>query len=398
MSKRMIDLLFAQGARQVDPRDQTTHPWSLDMLREDTGGTPGRRLFDQVETLVVDNVTRYLYEVSSQEEWDGPDFPNCAPPFPTFWVETRAPATIRSGATVRPWTGHAAWGALFLASEVPDDLSAALQTPEAQQRIVATLQQQEALVQRTFAFHGVPIPATAPADPAAWLAGLPVECREVVRQYGLLQRALDTMALTQDAPKVAQWHYTIVPFLQMAPHAPILGPLLYGMALVSATGALVPIPGPQGTTSVQWQIAHGAELPAETQQAWATMGNGILMPLWLAISFLHCKNVTMTTEDPCHQRKPPTPGARCRRLHYHVLQIQPLQEILRRQGQSEHAGLKQALHICRGHFKDYRQKGLFGKYQGLFWWDSHLRGSSTVGITEKDYQIHAGRLPEGVAL
>jgi len=30
--------------------------------------------------------------------------------------------------------------------------------------------------------------------------------------------------------------------------------------------------------------------------------------------------------------------------------------------------------VYRGHFKDYREKGLFGRHKGLFWWSSHVRG------------------------
>jgi len=46
------------------------------------------------------------------------------------------------------------------------------------------------------------------------------------------------------------------------------------------------------------------------------------------------------------------------------------------------------LHITRGHFKDYRDgKGLFGKYQGLFWWDQHVRGDPDNGVVLKDYHV-----------
>ena len=41
------------------------------------------------------------------------------------------------------------------------------------------------------------------------------------------------------------------------------------------------------------------------------------------------------------------------------------------------AGLKRALHICRGHFKDYREgRGLFAKTHGIWWWDFRLTDSS----------------------
>lgn len=39
--------------------------------------------------------------------------------------------------------------------------------------------------------------------------------------------------------------------------------------------------------------------------------------------------------------------------------------------------------------KDYRQRGLFGKYHGLYWWDSHLRGASSAGQVIKDYRVRS---------
>ena len=46
------------------------------------------------------------------------------------------------------------------------------------------------------------------------------------------------------------------------------------------------------------------------------------------------------------------------------------------------------LHLCRGHFKEYtKEKPLFGKHTGLYWWDFHLRGQSKDGVVIKDYEI-----------
>jgi hypothetical protein len=135
---------------------------------------------------------------------------------------------------------------------------------------------------------------------------------------------------------------------------------------------------------------YGETIEPSMRTQFAGLGNAMLFPMWLALSFLHCKNVTLAREDPCHSRKPPKKGETCRRLHYHVLNIKPMQEVLRRDGQSHTTGLKHALHICRGHFKDYRQRGLFGKYQGLFWWDAHVRGKSDTGVVVKDYHVQTG--------
>ena len=109
-------------------------------------------------------------------------------------------------------------------------------------------------------------------------------------------------------------------------------------------------------------------------------------PVLLAISFLHCKNVEIIEKKPRARRG----GRRNRnqsRIKYKVLNIRPMQKILREDGQIESSGLKRALHICRGHFKDYSDKGLFGKYKGIYWWNDQIRGNQNEGVVLKDYEL-----------
>lgn len=42
-------------------------------------------------------------------------------------------------------------------------------------------------------------------------------------------------------------------------------------------------------------------------------------------------------------------------------------------------------HSVRGHWADYREKGLFGKYKGLFWIPAHTRGDLEHGEIKKHY-------------
>ena len=114
-----------------------------------------------------------------------------------------------------------------------------------------------------------------------------------------------------------------------------------------------------------------------------------LYPALLAISLMHCKNTTVTSVDPPeklsrkHKKKHSKPLSR-----YHVLNIEPMKKILRKEGNIEKTGIRQALHICRGHFKDYRDGGgLFGKYKDIYWWESHVRGDINEGSVTKDYNI-----------
>jgi len=111
----------------------------------------------------------------------------------------------------------------------------------------------------------------------------------------------------------------------------------------------------------------------------------------LTICLMHCKNVSAVEQVPpaklqkARQRRGKRPLVR-----YHVLNIQPMAKVLRREGGlGSGTGLAQALHICRGHFKDFRQSGLFGRVKGIFWWDQHARGERDKGVVVKDYNIVA---------
>jgi len=105
---------------------------------------------------------------------------------------------------------------------------------------------------------------------------------------------------------------------------------------------------------------------------------------------MHCKNVQLKTQIPPaplskkYQKKTGRPLVK-----YKVLEIEPMKKVLRTEGQSETLGLKHALHICRGHFKDYSNgSGLFGKYKGLYWWESTVRGNPANGVVIKDYNVN----------
>ena len=65
-----------------------------------------------------------------------------------------------------------------------------------------------------------------------------------------------------------------------------------------------------------------------------------------------------------------------------------MKKVLKTEGGIDEVGLQRALHICRGHFKDYRDgKGLFGKHKGLYWWDSTVKGNANNGEIKKDYAL-----------
>jgi len=112
-------------------------------------------------------------------------------------------------------------------------------------------------------------------------------------------------------------------------------------------------------------------------------------PTLLAISFLHCKNVTV--EDQSMDK----PLAKKYRSQYgreparwKTLVIEPLKQILRKEGRADTNGLAKAMHICRGHFADYRNgRGLFGKYKQLVWMPMTIRGTKGEKPAKREIEV-----------
>jgi hypothetical protein len=123
-----------------------------------------------------------------------------------------------------------------------------------------------------------------------------------------------------------------------------------------------------------------------------TSGMRWVLPLQLAVSFMHCKNVEKREMVPRYIERKPWQKKHGRPLvRYHVLDIDPMRKVLRDEGGSEETGLKRALHICRGHFAHYPD-GLFGRGESeTVWRPQHIRGSAKQGAVVKDYNVKAPR-------
>jgi hypothetical protein len=111
----------------------------------------------------------------------------------------------------------------------------------------------------------------------------------------------------------------------------------------------------------------------------------------MALMLLNCKNISTENNYPSmvlnkkriKQGKQPL-------FKYHTLVINPVNEKKRSSGEHEPTGIKQRLHFCRGHFKEYtEQNKLFGKHTGLYWWQPMVRGNKELGLVHKDYEVRA---------
>lgn len=115
--------------------------------------------------------------------------------------------------------------------------------------------------------------------------------------------------------------------------------------------------------------------------------------LGMALSFLNTKYVE-TIDNP-----PPPKLSKKHERHYgrplvtyKTIKVNPMSKRYADTGDDEpsEGGIPSRLHICRGHFKDFRHgAGLFGKYRDIFWWDQHLRGDVHEGVVVNDYEVQA---------
>ncbi|MDY6796974.1 MAG: hypothetical protein SWK76_17080 [Actinomycetota bacterium] len=289
------------------------------------------QIIKYIPIIEVTNVTRYMYEQTTQEEWGLEDFPNIAPPFPIYFMETRAPKYSLSEdyGLVRQSGFPSRWGALFIALNP---------TREECNR---------------FKIGEVP-------KQAKWILWALFFSEEDNGKVGLSEVEVGYLVNRDgEVEKIESGNidkrYGDFPWLKI-------------MA---------------STTSMAEYFKQDEMLDQLSRTAAI-----FLNPLLLGTSFLHCKNVELHKINPpaklSHKHKKKHGIYLC---HYHVLKIEPMKAVLRSEGEAEKSGLRNALHICRGHFKDYRDKGLFGQHKGIYWWESHLRGNKKEGVVFKDYKI-----------
>jgi hypothetical protein len=135
-------------------------------------------------------------------------------------------------------------------------------------------------------------------------------------------------------------------------------------------------------SKIGYQICNGLELNTIKE----VFPHCVLI---MTMNFLHCKNCHIVEQRiPISHNKSKRRRERGYTERYHVLQIETMKKVFAEEGNAEKTGIKQALHICRGHFKTYTaEKPLLGKISGTFWWADHIRGDPDTGVVEKDYSF-----------
>ena len=111
-------------------------------------------------------------------------------------------------------------------------------------------------------------------------------------------------------------------------------------------------------------------------------------PFLFCLALLNCRNVKTVDVPP---QPAPILKQRAKKgipyIQYKTLEVTPLRTVRQGGTRKDETPEPKALHFVRGHFKDFSDKGLFGKYKGVYWWDSQVRGDAGKGIVDKDYKV-----------
>jgi hypothetical protein len=324
----MLDRVTMNGVRPLDSLEPYFSP---QCIAETSAFTVERLRRDPPTVVSIDNVADYYWQGTAQSTWRlARDFPSLAPAWQHAWFEYRAPAYCLSERGREPWdtTISGTHIAVEVASFEPENL---------------------------FAHLGERI--------RPWF--------ETVR----------------DESRWAQMALLYIEF----------GKGLINLVAVTAwtldhEGRAVSKAGTYPFFMAFGEPAMASQEANERLRFLADYSWSFIYPALLAMSFLNCRNVEIINNQP-HEKlvKATLKRHQIRPVSFKTLRIDPVKKILENQGQASQHGIQKALHICRGHFKDFRQseKGLFGRSKGLYWWGMHLRGSLAHGAAHKEYEMPA---------
>lgn len=366
------------------------------------------------------NVAEYYWSGSDQEVWTiEKDFPNLAPPFPKFFIECKAPSKIVSEKYGElPWYDFMPryWGLLCTGVD----------TSKIEIPTFATSEEQEQFMQDTIRRRGTQLQLISTfIDELHSRYGSTVMLEDIAGELPPMQRAalaeyngLEVMyklAQAGDWEKIrerlveARSAYRWVMDMQIVLDIGdgIWGPLWQWHVLIKDDGSVA---YDESTKLPQVNSRPLGDLERTAYEMIHDKDTGSIDALetmhdqckpyadcaFLAISFLHCKNVVLDKVTPArHVVRNKSAKRRGEKdfqpVTYHTLDIRPMKAILEKEGGASPSGngTARALHICRGHFRHYKDgRGLFGRPQGgTYWVAQHVRGGATEQIAVKDYNI-----------
>lgn len=396
----------------------------IDRLLVHPGMKETSAALSQSVVILGDNVSDYYWMGNPQEIWTlEKDFPNVAPPFEYFFIDFRAPTEIVSEVNgTLPWDAAKAreWGVFFECTDVYA-FAEKMEQPEQRPFVLALAHRKLNHMVRAIATIQREVQTQAGGNGQKTAVPLNSVQRWYMQQYQMMRTEVEMMGrgdwlsaqrrfIERHQETSTKWLVRAHLYLGVSLGAEIeMRPAWLWDFPVTARGQFVTI----GDTAIRYTEPKQAyllqvlprvaeKLQMSLHEATEGMYEAMVhyfYPALLTISFLHCKNVTLLEPPPVSQVSPQRAKKSKKhrqtqakpngpRLTYHILDIEPMKQVLKTEGHIEQNGLKKALHICRGHFANYEQgKGLFGKYHGTYWIPQHVRGTAAQGIRLKDYRL-----------
>jgi hypothetical protein len=106
----------------------------------------------------------------------------------------------------------------------------------------------------------------------------------------------------------------------------------------------------------------------------------------VAMALMSCKNVERSERQPARQLRRAAERSGLPLVSWHELVLSVPGTSQAGSGSGAGTGEALALHFVRGHFKDLRLNGLFGKHKGVYWWGPHLAGRADRTVL-KNYSL-----------
>ena len=114
-----------------------------------------------------------------------------------------------------------------------------------------------------------------------------------------------------------------------------------------------------------------------------TLAEGVGQSVTATLALMSCKNIKREERHPPRQQRRRAERDGLPLVSWHEL---VLDGSAGAGGGAAGTGESVALHWVRGHFKDYREHGVFGRSKGVYWWSPHLAGAADR-VVLKDYVV-----------
>lgn len=341
-----------------------------------------KKKIPEAKMFVADNVSEYFYAQNAKEDWVfADDFPSVLPPFKEMFIEFCRPSRLFSeGKTLSTERFPERWG-WHLTVESRDEVLARTGTEEERGNMLKYLRNQ---LDEIFPL----------VDQSAILAARGDEAKMKalgIREKTFLMLGAQYRLMTQGhsaadhLPEDAAWFVSGVLLIAAVG---VITFVATAQMLLRSDGKMIGYPN--------YGVLGGNLVDAETAIGLRDSWNSLLMPVGMALSFMHCKNVSVQEVEPDRDVNRERKKAGLKPfVRFHTINIEPMKKVLRTEGQVETNGLKHALHICRGHFATYTDNFMGRPLDKpmTVWRPAHVRGSLDEGIIISDYNVKAPANP-----